>query len=421
MNKNIKKAAHTLTKRFVIICAAIVQLGVVACDDMNSIHEEYYQRGEGIYTGVVDSLQAFSGFEKIRFDWEVSADPRITKTVIYWNQRSDSVVVDVNRSQSGRLQQSYELDALPEGTYTFEFITRDNSGHHSMPTELVAQVYGESYVQSLRNRGVASIAKQPDETMIVSWEPIASATVQYVTLKYMENGVERSIRVNNDEVTTVVSGLKTGDQLAVITTHLPENALETLDAIAREYTMPALERVINKANFNIVVLAGDNTSVAGDRNLARIWDGDFRNPNILHTVENAPGFNFPHHFTFDMGVLADLSRFRIWPRGESGPFTGHSPRYFEIWATDQIKHDANDESYWKSDNWKNDWTLLGDHEIVKPASAGDQAAEWTAGWEFPIREEVERVRYIRLVVKQSNWQGSNCVNIGEITLWGDDL
>lgn len=388
---------------------------------MDSIHEEYYQRGEEIYTGVVDSLTALSGYEKVRFDWEISSDPRITKTVIYWNQRSDSIVVDVNRTQSGRIQQSYDLDGLSEGTYTFEFITRDGLGHHSMPTEVVAEIFGDTYVQTLRNRGVASIAKQPDESMVVSWEPIASITVQYVTLKYTENGVERSIRVENDEMETVLTGLKTGDVVAVVTTHLPEKALEPLDALAKEYAMPALEREINKANFAIVVLAGDNTTVAGDRNLARIWDGDSRNPNILHTADNAPGFKFPHHFTFDMGVAADLSRFRIWPRGDAGAFTGHNPRYFEIWATDELKRGSDDEDYWKSDSWKSDWTLVGDHEIIKPAATGDQASEWAAGWEFIVREDIERVRYIRLVIKQSNWQGSNCVNIGEITLWGDDL
>ena len=59
---------------------------------------------------------------------------------------------------------------------------------------------------------------------------------------------------------------------------------------------------------------------------------------------------------------------------------------------------------------------MGDHEIIK----GD-AADWAAGWEYEINEDISRVRYIRLVIKNQNWQGSNCVNIGEITLWGDDL
>jgi len=407
--------------RFIPACAIILLLGMMGCDDMNSIHQEYYDRGEDIYTGVVDSLKALSGYEKVRFTWEVNADPRINKTVIFWNRRADSVVIDVNRSQSGRIALSYDLENLDEGTYTFEFITRDDQGHHSMPVELVAEVFGSFYTQSLRNRGVASITKQPDETMIIVWEPIASKAVQYVTVRYTIGGIDRSVRVENDDTQTVLAGLQTNDVIGIVTTHLPENALEPLDAPVREYVLPRLEREINKARFSTVILSGDNTSVAGDRDLARIWDGITGNPNILHTAENAPGFNFPHHFTFDMGALAELSRFRIWPRTEAGAFTGHSPRYFEIWATDELKRPADDEAYWKSDSWKSDWKLIGDHEIIKPATAADQAAEWTAGWEYGVGDGIGRVRYVRLVIKNSNWQGSNCVNIGEITLWGDDL
>ncbi|WP_188749658.1 DUF4998 domain-containing protein [Parapedobacter defluvii] len=417
----MKKIQEKIVKKWAILCAIITQLGVMGCDDMNSIHQQYYDFGEGIYTGVVDSLKALSGYKKIRFDWEVNADPRITKTVIYWNKRTDSVVIDVSRTQSGRINLSYDLENLDEGTYTFEFITQDNQGHFSIPTELVVTVFGEFYIQSLRNRSVSAITKQLDGTMLIEWEPIASSTVQYVTVNYTVGGIEQSLRVENDEMQTVLTGLETDDVIGIVTTHLPENALEPLEAPVREYVLPKLEREINKSNFAIVALAGDNTSVNGDRNLARIWDGGTSNPNILHTVENAPGFDFPHRFTFDMGVQAELSRFRIWPRTDAGAFSGHSPRYFEIWATDQLTRPANDEAYWASDDWKNDWKLVGDHEILKPGTTEDQTAEWAAGWEYMVDDDSSRVRYIRLVIKNSNWQGSNCVNIGEITLWGDDL
>lgn len=192
-----------------------------------------------------------------------------------------------------------------------------------------------------------------------------------------------------------------------------------MDALAKEYEMPKFEREINKVNFSVVVLAGDNTSVNGVRDLSRIWDGGISNPKILHMIENAAGFNFPHYFTFDMGVLAELSRFHLWPRTDAGAFTEHSPQYFELWGSDELTMPSDDESYWNSEVWKADWKLLGDHEIVKPAT--DQGTQWAAGWEYDAVGNIGSVRYIRLVVKNSNWQNSNCVNLGEITLWGDDL
>lgn len=43
------------------------------------------------------------------------------------------------------------------------------------------------------------------------------------------------------------------------------------------------------------------------------------------------------------------------------------------------------------------------------------------GFEFDLNEIGEQVRYIRILVKFPNWQNTNCVNIGEISLYGDDL
>lgn len=316
---------------------------------------------------------------------------------------------------------TYQLDDLREGNYIFEFITRDNDGHFSLPKEVIVLVYGEFYRESLRNRKISSIDHRDDGTMLVHWEPISSIAIKYVTITYESNGVEQSVRVENSDNETVLTGLDSGDVIRVSTTYFPENSLDEMQAPFSEYTMPKFEREINKAKFTTTVLAGDNTTNTNGRDLSKIWDGTTANPGILHTVDNDPNFNFPHHFTFDMNVLAEVSRFRIWPRTDVGPFNGHSPRFFEIWGTDELKRSADDASYWTTDEWKADWKLMGDHEIVKPSSTSDQTKAWNEEWEFPVNESVGDVRYIRLVIKSPNWQGSNCVNLGEITLWGDDL
>lgn len=417
-NMFIKKFTKIATPVFLSFLLLFI---LIDCDDINSIHQKYYDWGEDIYTGVVDSLKASAGYEKVKFNWEINSDPRIMKTVIYWNQRADSVVVDVNRTQSGRLPMTYELSSLKEGNYIFEFITRDSEGHFSLPREIVVLVYGDSYKRTLRNRGITSITKQADGSMLIKWDPISSRSIQYVTIKYVVNGEEKTVRVENQDTQTVIKNLRTGDKISIYTTYLPENALETLDSSEREYTMPKLERVIAKSKFSVVALSGDNTSVNGVRDLSKIWDGGVANPSILHTIENASGFNFPHHFTFDMNVLAEVSRFRLWPRTDAGAYTGHSPRFFEIWGTNELKTAVDDAEYWQSDSWKADWKIMGNHEIIKPASDADQKSTWAAGWEYSVNANIGRVRYIRLVIKSPNWQGSNCVNMGEITLWGDDL
>lgn len=417
--EKMEKQINIIIKKGFPVVFIIFLILFSSCDDVNSIHQKYYDWGEDIYTGTIDSIIAHSGYERVKFDWELNADPRITKTVIYWNQRTDSIVIDVNRTQSGRILMTRELGNLREGNYIFEFMTRDNDGHFSLPTEVIVLVFGETYRQTLRNRKISSIDHRDDGTMLVHWEPISSIAMKFVTITYESNGVEQTVKVENSDNETVLPGLNSGDVIRVSTTYLPENALDELQSPFSEYTMPKFERQVNKIKFSTVVLAGDNTTNTNGRDLSKIWDGATANPGILHTVDNAPGFNFPHHFTFDMSVLADVSRFRIWPRTDAGAFTGHSPRFFEIWGTDELKKAPDDEGYWKTDDWKADWKLMGDHEIVKPSV--DPNTSWSAGWEYDVNENIGQVRYIRLVIKSPNWQNSNCVNLGEITLWGDDL
>lgn len=403
------------------VISLLVLCSVVGCDDMNSIHQKYYDRGEDIYIGVVDSIKTYAGYERALFEWEINSDPRITETVIFWNKRADSVVVDVNRTEKGIMQMSYELENIPEGDYIFELITRDDDGHSSLAKEATVVIYGADYSSSLKNRNISSIAIQPDGSVKIIWDNIASNEIQYATVEYTANGQTKTARVENDETETVINGPKTGENIYISTAYKPAGALDFLISDKKAFTMPKFSRELSKSRFSITLLAGDNNSVLSNgRSLDKIWDGATGNPGILHTTENDPAFSNPHHFTFNLGALAEIHRFRLWPRTDAGAFTGHSPQQFEVWATDELKASPDDESYWKSDDWKSDWKLLKDCSIIKPANADSQKTEWAAGWEFNVDEGMGRVRYIRLVVK-SNWQGTNCVNIGEVTFWGDDL
>jgi hypothetical protein len=405
--------------KFLIILLPLFLLGLLtACDDMNSIHQKYYDRGMTVYTGAVDSLRAFSGLERVRLTWQLTADPRVTRTVIFWNNRTDSVVVEVNRTQSGPIPMDYVLN-MREGSHVFELITRDNHGHFSMTEEVVGVVFGDFYVAGLRNRGVTSIGRQPDGSTLIVWNTTAGTDIQYVTLMYEVNGEEITVRVENNQHQTVLTGLDTGDRIRIVTTYLPENAIDSMRAFATVYVVPIFEREINPANFSTVVLAGDNTTVNNNRPLSNLWTSTAtNNPNILHTTSGQP---FPNHFTFDMGAQANISRFRLWSRTDNSPFSGNNPRTFELWGTNELKAATNDALYWAAGGaWQNDWVLLGNHEINN--SGGADA--WAAGEEFLVDED-SRVRYIRLIVK-SVWNmsadgGLPAISIGRIVLWGDDL
>ncbi|KAA6324663.1 hypothetical protein EZS27_026033 [termite gut metagenome] len=58
--------------------------------------------------------------------------------------------------------------------------------------------------------------------------------------------------------------------------------------------------------------------------------------------------------------------------------------------------------------------------VYNQRNDADNAA-WTEGADFNLRDLGKKVRYIRLVIKYPNWQNTNCINLGEITLYGDDI
>lgn len=400
------------------IAALILAVSLMAsCDDMNSINQKYYDRGETIYTGIVDSINVYPGYEKVAFDWLINADPRITKVVMFWNMRQDSLVVPVNRTVYKIDTMAYTIESIPEGNYIFEFITRDDEGNHYITKEATVIVYGEDYCKTLRNRSLSSLSRDSEGGTVLSWIDSPSTDILYSLVRYKVGGIEKIDTVYNLETTTTLTGLATGDEIAISSVYLLKGALEPITAAPRYYTVPRYSATLDKSRFSILLLPGDNNTNSRGRTLANVWDGSAT--SILHTEDNAPGFSFPHHFSFDIGTEAEIHSFTLWPRGDVSPFTGHSPASYELWATKNL-HDVNDTDYYISDSWKSDWTRLVDYSVSKPATTEAQKSEWAAGWLSPVSHDGERFRYFRLVVT-SNWQASNCVNIGEITLKGDDL
>jgi molybdopterin-binding protein len=212
-----------------------------ACDGMNDLHQLYLERGEEIYTGIIDSLKVFPGNNRVMFTWQINSDPRITKTVIYWNEGLDSCIVEVNRTQTGSVNMDVTLDIL-EGNYVFDFITRDNEGHRSLSTERSVEIYGSQYAVLLRNRVIKSLDIVDENSLNITWTP-AETTVRHTVIKYIdytdaEYPEEKTVTVDNSDTATILSKVKSGEKFFVISSHLPKGSLDTFDALPREYTIP---------------------------------------------------------------------------------------------------------------------------------------------------------------------------------------
>jgi len=184
---------------------------------------------------------------------------------------------------------------------------------------------------------------------------------------------------------------------------------------------PLFEKELSKRNFRDARLLGDNVSVNNNRPLSNIWDGDL---GVLWHTDAAAGYTPPQTFSIDLGVMAQLSRFVLWNRGESYYWGQHNPRFFEVWATATLTHDPGDE-YWRTGPWRDDWILLGDFETIKPSglpvgqNTDEDIAVQDAGLEFTFESGVGLVRYVRFVVKET-WTRTAALHINEVSFFGDD-
>jgi hypothetical protein len=183
---------------------------------------------------------------------------------------------------------------------------------------------------------------------------------------------------------------------------------------------PFFEKELDKKLFAEGNLPYDNTSVNNNRPLRNIWDG--KTNVIWHTVAGTITIS-PQFFTINLGVEAKLSRFILWNRGESYYYGQFNPQFFEVWGARELKTEVPNE-YWYED-WKNDWELLGDYEVVKPSGSpygtvtADDKAIADAGFNFPFPLSSEPARYVRFVVKQT-FMNALALHIAEITLFGSD-
>lgn len=141
-------------KRF-FLCA-VFAVTIVACTKMNDTYSVFVQGGEIYYPGKADSLKVSPGNNRIQLTWLLIADPKITKSIIFWNNKSDSMVFPVTRSSGTDTIKA--LLPLPEGTYSFEVFTYDAKGNRSVPVSAIGNVYGSNYSLTLVNRTIRTAA-----------------------------------------------------------------------------------------------------------------------------------------------------------------------------------------------------------------------------------------------------------------------
>lgn len=212
-----------------------------ACTKLSDSYKDFVSGGEIYYPGRADSLKTFPGRNRIQLTWLLTSDPKITKTVLYWNNRADSIVVNVQRGQGvDTIRQT--LNSIREGTYTFEVFTFDSKGNKSVPVSKIANVYGDNYTITLVNRTLSTYAmsKPVTDTALLDFYP-GSAQHIGVNIRYknlLGDSVFVTVPQKPDTVRVKLLKFKKGDAFIFRTFYKPEpGAIDTFYSAYEKITV----------------------------------------------------------------------------------------------------------------------------------------------------------------------------------------
>lgn len=195
-------------------------------------YKKYLGSGPQVYPGNADSLQAIPGRYRVQLTWQLISDPTITKAIVFWNDRKDSLVVPIKRTD-GVDTIKVIVDKLLEQTYTFEVFTYDKEGHQSVGSAVSGRVLGSNFEATLNNWAVAQSsmikASPPYSAAVVVWNTFYLKGLLGAKIRYKDaDGSQRSLFVPADTigqppvVTSMLEKFVPGESFSYSTAYLAE-------------------------------------------------------------------------------------------------------------------------------------------------------------------------------------------------------
>ncbi len=196
------------------------------CQKQDHAYEKFIKDGERIYIGRADNVIVHSGKNRVGLSWDIK-DPRADQIKIIFNDGVDSVVMKINKTvQTDRFETI--IDNLDERLYSFHLFVLDDRGNSSVAQIVDGQSYGESFRNTLNNRGVNRTSITNND-LLITWFT-GNSQMQYTEIKYfkIDNSVEQSTIIEANESSIQLSDVDFEKDITYRTAYKPSlNALDT--------------------------------------------------------------------------------------------------------------------------------------------------------------------------------------------------
>jgi hypothetical protein len=401
------KIISRMVSAFLLICT------IICCNKKADDFKSFLNGKEIIYPAKVSNINARPGNLRVALYWNPSPDPSIKKYIIYWNNKTDSLIVQATSHTSTDTVKTL-INNLSEYAYTFTIYSYDSAGNRSVPFEINnVKIYGPLYQGALLNRpynaGKPYVLTGASNLTLNFLKP---DTINITTsIKYTNTaGLVNEVFLAPENNSITMSDYKSGTPVLYRSSYIPVlNALDTFN-VSRYDTFPKIISYVecNKALFSELHLLNDVGAYQSNTSIYRLWDGTTTPqgyPEIFHSDGNSP---LPHHLTFDMGqVYTNLSQIE-----ETGRNCCHNPDDFEVWGIAdltgaQTTLPGNDPG-WTAESIAKGWTLL--KEVLR-------TDDGQAPFKVDLMSNPPPVRYIRIRIKHVTSNDGSYSNMSELTFW----
>jgi hypothetical protein len=400
---------------FRICLFSFISIGFLGCEKKDTDFKNFLGDKEITYPGKVVKPHSKSGNLRAALVWNPSPDPSISRYVIYWNNKVDSLVVNsTNHNTADSI--TAIIPGLSEYIYSFTIFSYDNKGNRSVPLDINnVKVYGPIYQSGLLNRvyNAADPFTITDEgNVILNFLQADTASLNVSTvIKYTNRtGEETEKMLSPDSTTITITDFKSGSPITYHSGYVPvRGAIDTfyVDSYSAFPEVNGIS-VCAKSLFKENKLPNDAGTYEGQTSVSKLWDGSNGPqgyPNIFHSDG---GSGMPHTITFDMGKVYK----KLTSVEETGRNCCNNPDDFEIWGIADITNAATNlsatNSGWAAEMQSKGWTFLKE---VKRTDDGQAALK------VDFDPSIPPVRYIRVRIKHVTTGDGNYSNMSELTFW----
>lgn len=178
-------------KYIYIVGSLLLFAGLIGCEDMDDNYKQYLQ--EYNYSGKVEALRSYIGFERIALAWDVPKDQKSKQILVEYGADKQQKLFD-------HMVDSVVIDGLDAVTgYDFAVYTLDNAGNRSVPATITALPISRTVVDNLVPPTCSYV--EVDGVPNVYWAGLSAVSMAFCKYSYIDYKI-----MSEDESEVVTKG-----------------------------------------------------------------------------------------------------------------------------------------------------------------------------------------------------------------------